>query len=395
MESKSFKAFPLNAKQIYFIVYGLMRKMNMYCNSSIEIAEIIYLVYSMYQVLSLSNERLRTRRGYEFDIINMIDNTIYKMQIRFIKKMMYLRGARRKTIKLFRLEFKITTPDRRHFMAVFRIKTNRNKIYEISVRQCIGCIHTISECIHEIDNDIASFNLLKSNRCYIGDHIYIAIPYAFKLSSIRDQYIEHKLHYTHPWVPRDVISHEMWIDDRRDQFLMAQHNKNNKHRMIQTAMGYIRSILNIKTAWNQVNYRDIEHVNQALRFMVKMYIDAYYCRSINIYKMVKLLMRLILVVKTVAYEIICDNKYLQTKLHHLMITIQTTHIDFAYNYNLEKKILLRLLRKTIKKKCFCCNKLHIFNRRNSKCKRCRSIFYCSKRCQKIDWGYHRNICFAR
>ena len=35
-----------------------------------------------------------------------------------------------------------------------------------------------------------------------------------------------------------------------------------------------------------------------------------------------------------------------------------------------------------------CNRCHIRNKKLKKCKQCRKVYYCSKKCQKLDWNIY-------
>lgn len=69
--------------------------------------------------------------------------------------------------------------------------------------------------------------------------------------------------------------------------------------------------------------------------------------------------------------------------------IQTERLSFGTNFTIDlKKQKLR-----VKVKCEFCEKMEEFRAELFKrCAVCKSVFYCSKKCQKADWKKHKKVC---
>ena len=69
------------------------------------------------------------------------------------------------------------------------------------------------------------------------------------------------------------------------------------------------------------------------------------------------------------------------------------HFEIAYHVLLIDIKRLRLLHEQIYPKC--CNSCSASELKLLVCKRCKSVYYCSKQCQQSDWHSHRNICVSK
>ena len=69
------------------------------------------------------------------------------------------------------------------------------------------------------------------------------------------------------------------------------------------------------------------------------------------------------------------------------------HFEIAYHVLLIDIKRLRLLHEQTYPKC--CNSCSASELKLLVCKRCKSVYYCSKQCQQSDWNKHREICVSK